>query len=287
MKKRYITSALSIIIIILSLLSGCNEKNETSTNTAPVSNADYIVIEKNLAVYKIDALANDIYSNIDNLTISSITTPTNGNNNIKGIYIYYYPSTNFTGVDFFSYTISDGNGGTNSATVYVIVADINPIAIIDTTMGTMVLELYEDKVPNTVENFVKLANDGFYNGTIFHRIKSGFMIQAGMQTADGTIKTSPYGAIDLETNPDVKHVDGAISMARTSDPNSATSQFFICDGVQSFLDGSYAAFGVVIVGIEVVRAIASAPNDGSLEPSPGGGKPLTDIIINGIEIENQ
>jgi len=161
----------------------------------------------------------------------------------------------------------------------------NPVAVIHTSMGDITLELYRDKVPSTVDNFVRLARDGFYDGLIFHRVKSGFMIQGGAFKADGTPKQSPYGPIKLETSPDVRHVDGAISMARTNDPNSATSQFFICDGPQNFLDGGYAAFGVVTKGIEVVRQIAAAPNDGSLEPNPGGGKPLNTITINSIEIE--
>ncbi|MDD5778221.1 MAG: peptidylprolyl isomerase [Candidatus Thermoplasmatota archaeon] len=161
----------------------------------------------------------------------------------------------------------------------------NAVAVMDTTMGTIRVELYEDKMPNTTANFIKLAEDGFYDGLIFHRIKENFMIQGGGFYPNGTQKQSPYGPIDLETHPDVQHVDGAISMARTSDPHSATSQFFICDGAQHFLDGEYAAFGRVIEGMEVVRAIAGAQHDGSLEPSPGGGQPVEDIVITGITIE--
>lgn len=169
----------------------------------------------------------------------------------------------------------------------------NPIAVIDTSMGTMKVELYEDKVPNTCENFINLANDGFYDGVIFHRIKDDFMIQAGRVMADGTEKSSPYPNIEFETHPDVKHVDGAISMASTGAGVGGAAEFFICDGAQSGLDDNYAAFGVVIEGIDVLRAIAAAENDGSLEPTPenpylpGGGKPLVDIIINSITIENQ
>lgn len=162
----------------------------------------------------------------------------------------------------------------------------NSIAVINTSMGTMRVELYQDKMPITTANFIKLANDGFYNGMIFHRIDAGFMIQAGRYFPDGTQKFSPYGNIQFETS-DVKHVNGAISMASTGVKVGGSAEFFICDGPQSFLDGNYAAFGVVINGIDVVHAIASAPNDGSFEPNPGGGKPLTDIIINSITIENE
>jgi cyclophilin family peptidyl-prolyl cis-trans isomerase len=159
----------------------------------------------------------------------------------------------------------------------------NPTAIIDTSKGIIKIELYLDKVPITVGNFVKLAEDGFYDGMIFHRIKDDFMIQAGNTFPDGSTASSPYGPIDLEIHEDARHIDGAISMARTSDPNSATSQFFICDKAQNFLDDNYAVFGVTIEGIEVVRDIADDEHDNS---SPaGGGKPLEDIIINTITIE--
>jgi cyclophilin family peptidyl-prolyl cis-trans isomerase len=159
----------------------------------------------------------------------------------------------------------------------------NPVALFDTSFGTFKVELFKDKMPETVDNFVKLVNDGFYNGLIFHRIGQNFMIQGGGYYPNGTRKASPYGNIPFETS-DVKHVDGAISMASTGAKVGGAAEFFICDGAQTFLDGDYAAFGVVIEGIDVVRAIAASPNDGSLEPNPGGGKPLTDIIINNIII---
>lgn len=165
------------------------------------------------------------------------------------------------------------------------IEDENPIVVINTSKGIIKVELFVDKVPNTCDNFIKLVNDGFYDGLIFHRISDDFMIQGGLMYPDGSTKESPYGPIDLEINPEVRHVDGAISMARTTDPNSATSQFFICDGDQTLLDDSYAAFGVTISGIDVIRNIASQPQDNS---SPaGGGKPLEDIIINSITIENK
>jgi len=157
-----------------------------------------------------------------------------------------------------------------------------PIAIIDASMGVIKVELYTDKLPNTTANFIKLAEDGFYNGLVFHRVIKGFVIQGGGYYPNGTLKESPYGTIKLETHPDVKHVDGAISMARTMDPDSASSQFFICDGAQPHLDGQYAAFGKVIEGIDVVRAIAS------VETTTKHGMqdwPVEDVIINSITIE--
>ena len=161
--------------------------------------------------------------------------------------------------------------------------DANPIAIIDTSMGKIKVELYEDLMPITTANFVKLVNDGFYNGMIFHRIGENFMIQTGGYMPDGTQKSSPYGNIQFESS-DIKHVDGAISMASTGAKVGGSAQFFICDGAQSLLDGNYAAFGVVIEGIDVVRDIASQPHPNS---GDGTGKPITDIIINDITIENQ
>ena len=161
----------------------------------------------------------------------------------------------------------------------------NPIAIIDTNMGTIKVELFEDKVPITVGNFVKLVNDGFYDGMNFYRISDDFMIQAGRYYPDGSESQSPYGTIEFEAHDDIKHVDGAISMASTGAGVGGSAEFFICDGEQQFLDGNYAPFGVVVEGIEVVRDIAAQPHDNS-NPA-GGGKPLTDIIIDSITIENR
>jgi peptidyl-prolyl cis-trans isomerase A (cyclophilin A) len=176
------------------------------------------------------------------------------------------------------------NGTTTNGDDYTNVS--NPIAVFDTSLGAFKIELYEDKVPITVGNFVKLVNDGFYNGMTFYRISDNFMIQAGRYFPDGSEQFSPYGTIEFETHEDVKHVDGAISMASTGAGVGGSNEFFICDGEQSFLDGNYAPFGVVIDnGIDVVRNIAAKPHDNS-NPA-GGGVPLEDIIINRIIIENQ
>jgi len=157
----------------------------------------------------------------------------------------------------------------------------NPVALFDTSFGTFKIELYQDKMPGTVNNFVKLVNDEFYNGLIFHRIGDNFMIQGGGYYSNGTHKTSPYGNIQFDTS-DVKHVDGAISMASTGAKVGGAAEFFICDGAQTFLDGNYAAFGVVIEGMDVVRTIAAQPQDDS--GGDGTGKPTTDIVINNIII---
>jgi len=170
----------------------------------------------------------------------------------------------------------------------VLPINSNSIAVMNTTLGTILLELYEDKMPNTSANFIRLANDGFYNGLVFHRVIDDFMIQGGGYYPNGTEKISPYGPIDLEINPDVHHLDGTIGMARTSDPDSATSQFFIDDGAQRFLEpggsdpNGYAAFGRVVKGIDVVRAIAQVETMtkyGVMEDWP-----IDDIIIESITI---
>ena len=197
-----------------------------------------------------------------------------------------------------TYTLIAGvNKKTVTATTHVIVenlsdepddedtnlTDDNPVAIFDTSMGVFKIDIFEDKMPITCENFSKLVDDGFYKGMIFYRISDDFMIQAGRYFPDESEKFSPYGNINFEES-DVKHVDGAISMASTGAGVGGSAEFFICDGAQSFLDGSYAAFGVTIEGLDVVRKIASQPHDNS-NPA-GGGKPNKHIVINNIIIED-
>lgn len=125
--------------------------------------------------------------------------------------------------------------------------------------GTVTLELDEDAAPITVQNFLSLARDGFYDGLTFHRIMDGFMIQGGDPTGTGMGGSSKtiQGEFALNgwNNP-ISHKAGVISMARAQDPNSASSQFFICVADADFLDGSYAAFGYVTEGLEIVQQIA-------------------------------
>ncbi len=137
----------------------------------------------------------------------------------------------------------------------------NPIAtIIMENGGEIKIELYPDKAPNTVNNFISLANSGFYDGIIFHRVISGFMIQGGDPAGVGT--GGPGYTIKGEfslngfTKNDIKHARGVISMARAYHPDSAGSQFFIMHANASYLDGQYAAFGKVIEGMETVDEIA-------------------------------
>ena len=135
--------------------------------------------------------------------------------------------------------------------------------------GTMTLELYPEIAPITVENFVKLANEGFYNGLIFHRVIAGFMIQGGDPT--GTGMGGPGYQIKGEftsngVNNPLKHTRGVISMARSMQPNSAGSQFFIMHKDAPHLDGSYAAFGKLVDGFDVLDRIAGVATNWSDKP---------------------
>jgi len=130
--------------------------------------------------------------------------------------------------------------------------------------GKIKLELYPDVAPITVENFVNLVGEGFYDGLIFHRVISGFMIQGGdpMGTGMGGSGNRIKGEFAMNgVKNDLSHERGVISMARSQMPDSASSQFFICHADAKFLDGQYAAFGKVTEGIEVVDEIADIPTD--------------------------
>ncbi len=146
-------------------------------------------------------------------------------------------------------------------------AKAGEIGVIKTNLGTIKIEFFDqdDAAPKHVENFKKLARDGFYDGTAFHRVIPGFMIQGGDPNSkdddrsnDGT--GGPGYTIDAEFS-SIKHERGILSMARSSDPNSAGSQFFICVADAAFLDGKYSVFGKVIEGMDVVDKIVSAPRD--------------------------
>jgi peptidyl-prolyl cis-trans isomerase B (cyclophilin B) len=134
-----------------------------------------------------------------------------------------------------------------------------------TNHGSILLDLLPDVAPGHCANLLALAKIGFYDGLSFHRIISGFMIQGGCPQGTGT--GGPGYNIDAEFN-DTPHVDGVLSMARSSDPNSAGSQFFICLGTQSFLDSQYTAFGRTAddASMDVVRTIGSLDTDGQDRP---------------------
>lgn len=144
-------------------------------------------------------------------------------------------------------------------------AEKNPIVTIEMENGdVMKAELYPEIAPNTVNNFISLINEGYYDGIIFHRVIRGFMIQGG--DPQGTGVGGPGYSIKGEFAAngfanDLEHTPGVLSMARTMDPNSAGSQFFIMHETSPHLDGQYAAFGKVIEGLEVVDRIAEVATD--------------------------
>src|SRR5688500_3918362 len=138
------------------------------------------------------------------------------------------------------------------------------IATIETEAGTMVAELYPKIAPQTVNSFVFLAKEGFYEGVIFHRVIPGFMIQGGDPTGTGT--GGPGYSVPAEFN-DTKHERGILSMARSQDPNSAGSQFFVMHAAYPSLDGKYTVFGKVTKGIETVDKIVTAPTGANDRPT--------------------
>jgi peptidyl-prolyl cis-trans isomerase B (cyclophilin B) len=145
-------------------------------------------------------------------------------------------------------------------------------AVIDTKFGEIEVELLADKAPGHVKNFLDLARKGFYDGTTFHRVIPGFMIQGGCpNTKEAKDAKASHGSggpgytIKAEFN-DTSHQRGVVSMARAQDPNSAGSQFFVCVADSKFLDRQYSAFGRVVRGMEVADKIVNAPRDGRDNP---------------------
>jgi peptidyl-prolyl cis-trans isomerase B (cyclophilin B) len=151
-------------------------------------------------------------------------------------------------------------------------------AVIETSLGAMTLEFFPDKAPGHVENFVTLAEKGFYDGTVFHRTIAGFMIQGGCPQGTGT--GGPGYQIKAEFN-DTPHVKGVLSMARSSDPNSAGSQFFICHGEARFLDRQYTAFGRLVAGEDVLDKIATAP---ALAQRGEKSKPVNPVKVTKVRV---
>jgi peptidyl-prolyl cis-trans isomerase B (cyclophilin B) len=159
----------------------------------------------------------------------------------------------------------------------------NPVVTFTMSNGKQIkAELYPEKAPNTVNNFISLVSSGFYDGLIFHRVIEGFMIQGGDPAGVGTggpgYSIKGEFAINGFKQNDIKHERGVLSMARSMMPNSAGSQFFIMHQNASHLDGQYAAFGKVIEGMEVVDEIASVKTDWN-------DKPKTPQVMQKVEVE--
>ena len=161
----------------------------------------------------------------------------------------------------------------------------NPIVTITMENGAVMTgELYPDKAPNTVNNFIALANGGFYDGLIFHRVIPGFMIQGGCPNGNGMggpgydIK-GEFAGNGFAQN-DLRHTTGVLSMARAMHPDSAGSQFFIMVAPAPHLDGQYAAFGQVTSGVEEAIRISEVPTDRN-------DKPKTPVVIQSIRVDTQ
>lgn len=169
--------------------------------------------------------------------------------------------------------------------------NVKEVAVINTDFGEIWLEMWPDVAPKTVANFKKLAGEGFYDGQCFHRIIDGFMIQGGDPLTKDDKEKAAWGTggpgynIDAEFN-DRKHVRGVISMARSQDPNSAGSQFFICLGDVPQLDGQYTAFGNLVGGDEVLGKIGKVETTAS---RLGGEKssPTSRVNIKSIRFEKR
>jgi len=165
----------------------------------------------------------------------------------------------------------------------------NPKVRMDTTKGVVVIELYPDKAPKTVENFLRYVNAGKYDGTIFHRVIKRFMNQGGGFTPDFK-KVETFAPIKNEADNGLKNKRGTIAMARTSDPNSATNQFFVNTVDNTFLDHTsktprgwgYCVFGTVVDGMNVMDRIAKVPT-GASGPFQQD-VPLEDIVIQKVSV---
>lgn len=133
-----------------------------------------------------------------------------------------------------------------------------PIVTFETTAGNLVLELAPEAAPRTVENFLHYVRAGFYAGTVFHRVVPGFVAQAGGYTKERAKKPALRPPVPLEASP-LKHADAALGMARLPEPNTATSEFYLCDGAQPELDGKYCVFGRLLDGRDTLKRILATP----------------------------
>ena len=162
----------------------------------------------------------------------------------------------------------------------------NPQLEVKTSLGTISIELYEDKAPKSVENFLQYAKDDFYNGTVFHRVIPGFMIQGGGFTPEMKQK-DVRAPIQNEARNGLKNQTGTLAMARTGDPHSATAQFFINLKDNSFLDypsrdgWGYAVFGKVTQGFDIVQKIAMVPTGNA---GPHQNVPNTPVVIESVKL---
>jgi peptidyl-prolyl cis-trans isomerase B (cyclophilin B) len=155
-------------------------------------------------------------------------------------------------------------------------------AVLDTSAGPITVELFPDKAPGHVRQFLRLASSGVYDGMAFHRVAPGFVIQTGALASRAAPLTEKQQKLVRNLQPefnDTRHIKGIISMARGDDPASATTSFFICTGVSAALDGQYTAFGRVVDGMAAVEAIEAAPRNGET--------PVTRIELKSVRVERR
>lgn len=170
-------------------------------------------------------------------------------------------------------TSSDDSGGEEIMSVAK-----NRYAVIETNMGKMKLELYEQRAPITTANFIKLVEQGYYDGIIFHRVIDGFMIQGG--DPEGTGRGGPGYSIKDEFHPELRHNSAGILSMANAGPNTGGSQFFITLAPTAWLDDHHAVFGKVVEGLDVLQAI------GKVKTAPGD-KPLEDVVMTKVTIVDQ
>jgi cyclophilin family peptidyl-prolyl cis-trans isomerase len=156
-----------------------------------------------------------------------------------------------------------------------------PIVVLETNLGTMVAQLDRVRAPISVDNFIHYVGTGFYDGTIFHRVIDGFVVQGGGFEPGLVVKEMLAPPIPLEIHPELLHVDGAIAMARNNAPDTAQAQFYITDGAQPGLDNDYAVFGVLIDGLPVRDAISQVP----VQTVPWMGFDLMDVPVTDVVLE--
>jgi cyclophilin family peptidyl-prolyl cis-trans isomerase len=164
----------------------------------------------------------------------------------------------------------------------------DPRVLLQTTLGNVTVELFVHRAPITVHNFLNYTAADYYNGTVFHRVVQGFVVQGGQMLPNGTLKPPLFPPIPLEVgDPLLTHRDGCVAAARGDAPDSATAQFYFCDGPQHQLDDAqrqrergergYAVFGRVVDGLDVVRAIARVPTDSH-------DRPVRDVVLENASV---
>ncbi len=186
---------------------------------------------------------------------------------------------------FFLFACTKSDFEKEDLTENTIMEETPMVTITVKDFGDMVLELYPEHAPITVANFLELAESGFYEGLIFHRIYKGFMIQGGSSDGRGMAGSDTKIKGEFKSNGvnnPISHERGVISMARTNNPDSASSQFFICDADSTFLDGNYAAFGKLVEGYDVLDKIASV--DVTYGPSGEKSSPLVAPVIEKVTV---